>query len=77
MASAINGATGGQRQFNQAGTYTFYCSFHMPSMTGTVTVEGGAQNVPSGVAFTEYRVDEGEWTRKANDAARASRSRTR
>ena len=68
VASAINGATSGQRQFNQAGTYTFYCSFHMPSMTGTVTVEGGAQNVPSGVAFTEYRVDEGQWTRKANDA---------
>ena len=68
VASAINGATSGQRQFNQAGTYTFYCSFHMPSMTGTVTVaEGGAQNVPSGVAFTEYRVDR---ARRASGRAR-------
>ena len=70
VATAITGATGGQKQFNQAGTYTFYCAFHMPSMTGKVTVAEGDVKKSAGVAFTEYRVTSGEapgeWTRTQN-----------
>ena len=54
-------ATQATRKFDEAGEWTFYCSVHFPSMSGTVTVEpgGGAAGPASGVAKTEYRVDGG------------------
>ena len=48
------------------GTYTFYCAFHMPSMTGKITVAESDVKQSAGVAFTEYRVTGGEWTRHEN-----------
>jgi hypothetical protein len=60
-------ATEATRQFDQAGTWYFYCSIHYPSMSGTIEVEpasGAAE--PSGVAYTEYRVNGGEWIQLEN-----------
>ena len=57
-----------------AGTYTFVCKVHghkgataWQGMVGTVAVTAGGGTVPgSGVDYTEYRVNGGEWTRKTN-----------
>ena len=59
------------RTFTQTGTWTFVCRLHAAftggawsGMTGTaaVTPAGGG----SGVGYTEYRVDSGDWVRNAN-----------
>ncbi|RKQ93231.1 sugar phosphate isomerase/epimerase [Solirubrobacter pauli] len=51
----------------EAGTYQFLCKIHA-NMKGTITVTaGGGGTVPgSGVDYTEYRVNGGEWTKKSN-----------
>jgi plastocyanin len=62
-------ATEATRQFDQPGTWTFYCSIHYPAMSGTIEVqpaEGGGYTQPSGVAYTEYRVNGGEWVQLEN-----------
>ena len=60
----------------QAGTYTFVCKIHghkgatdWEGMVGKITVTSGSSTVPgSGVDYTEYRVNGGAWTKKANTA---------
>jgi plastocyanin len=64
------------RVVDQAGTYTFICKVHghkgateWEGMVGKITVTSGSGTVPgSGVDYTEYRVNGGEWTKKANTA---------
>jgi plastocyanin len=68
------GDTGGEKTFATAGSYGFYCSFHEPSMRGTVDVaEGGGGTPGSGVDITEYRVNTdgatGEWVTSDNAGA--------
>ena len=61
---------------HQAGTYTFICKIHghkgdteWEGMVGKITVTSGGPTVPgSGVDYTEYRVNGGAWTKKANTA---------
>jgi len=63
-------ATEATRRFDEPGTWSFYCSIHYPSMSGTVTVNPGSGVVgpASGVAKTEYRVDGGDWVAEENEA---------
>src|SRR3954471_13757856 len=63
------------RTFDQAGTYTFLCKLHSirsegrwQGMVGSVQVSPGGSTPGSGVDFTEYRIDSGEWVRNANGA---------
>jgi plastocyanin len=59
---------------DQAGTWTFVCKIHghkgateWEGMVAKVTVSSGSTTVPgSGVDYTEYRVNGGEWTKKTN-----------
>ena len=62
------------KTLTQTGTWTFLCRLHSSysggawsGMVGTAVVTAGtATNPPSGVDYTEYRVNGGEWTRKSN-----------
>ena len=63
------------RAFTQPGTWTFVCRLHAAfvngawdGMTGTAVV-APAGAAPSGVDYTEYRVDGGDWVRRANTGA--------
>ena len=46
----------GEKTFNTAGSFNYYCSLHEPSMRGTVDVAEGGGTPGSGVAISEYRV---------------------
>ena len=61
------------RALNQAGTWTFLCKVHSfvsggewTGMVGTAEVEPG--DGPSGVDFTEYRINGGDWVSSQNTA---------
>ena len=60
----------GEKTFNAAGSFNYYCSFHEPSMRGTVEVAEGGGTPGSGVDITEYRVNTdgaiGEWQTSEN-----------
>ncbi len=63
----------GEKTFNATGSFNYYCSFHEPSMRGTVNVaEGGGGTPGSGVDITEYRINTdgatGEWQTADNTA---------
>jgi len=74
LGDFADGDTGGTRTFTQpevGQTFAYYCSYHMPSMTGTVDVaEGGGGTPGSGVDITEYRINTGgatgEWVPSEN-----------
>ena len=76
LGDFADGDMGGTRVFTQpevGQTFAFYCTYHMPSMTGTVDVgEGGGGTPGSGVAITEYRVNtdgvDGVWQTAENTA---------
>jgi plastocyanin len=76
LGDFADGDMGGTRTFTQAEvgqSFGFYCSYHMPSMTGTLdVVEGGGGTPGSGVAMTEYRINTdgatGEWQTAENTA---------
>ncbi len=63
------------KTLTQTGTWTFLCKLHAgfsngawSGMTGTAVVTPSTvTNPPSGVDYTDYRVDGGDWVRKAND----------
>ena len=76
VATAITGATAGQKQFNQAGTYDVLLLIpHAEHDRQGHRRPRARRTVPSGVAFTEYRLSSGdavgEWTRRANEAGDA------
>ncbi len=62
------------RTLQEEGTWTYVCKLHSfvsegrwQGMVGTAEVEdSGSGGGASGVDFTEYRVDEGEWVRSEN-----------
>ena len=64
-----------RKTLTQTGTWTFVCRLHASftggawsGMVGTAAVSPATvTNPPSGVDFTEYRVNGGAWTRKTND----------
>ena len=61
---------------DQAGTWTFVCHVHSfesegrwQGMVGTIDVSQPGPAPGSGVDYTEYRVDAGDWVRAANAAS--------
>ena len=68
------GGPSASKTLNQTGTWTFLCKLHAgftngawSGMVGTAVVTPSTvTNPPSGVDYTEYRVDGGDWVRKAN-----------
>ena len=67
---AFPGAPARSYTVDEAGMWTYLCTIHA-TMRGTIdAAEGGGGGEPgSGVAFTEYRLNAGEWVRSDNDAA--------
>ena len=69
------GGPSASKTLTQTGTWTFVCRVHAAftggawsGMVGTAAVSPATvTNPPSGVDFTEYRVNGGAWMRKAND----------
>jgi plastocyanin/type 1 glutamine amidotransferase/regulation of enolase protein 1 (concanavalin A-like superfamily) len=63
IADAGDSDPGGSKLLTEPGSFTYYCTYHFPSMTGDLTVGegGGGDPVPgSGVATTTYSIDGGE-----------------